>query len=168
MTRHVEFGIDIRRKLTGADLYVRIFQICSLLPLPYIFIASAHPPVLSTRNLFSVLFDTGMSTIPRAEAYMLSYLYRQTSSEVAVYFVMLVAALALGVIAGRVLRGNPDASIRFHKIVAALIAVDLVIRIIPIKANITFGILPAAIGIAVRAACLYLVLRDLKEERKSR
>lgn len=168
MTRHVEFGIDIRRKLTGADLYVRIFQICSLLPLPYIFIASAHPPVLSTRNLFSVLFDTGMSTIPRAEAYMLSYLYRQTSSEVAVYFVMLVAALALGVIAGRVLRGNPDASIRFHKIVAALISADLVIRIIPIKANITFGILFAAIGIAVRAVCLYLVLRDLKEESKNR
>ena len=56
----VEFGIDIRRKLTGADLYVGIFQIFSLLPLPYMFLARVHPPVYSTRNLFSVLFDTGI------------------------------------------------------------------------------------------------------------
>ena len=158
----VEFGIDIRRKLTGADLYVRIFQICSLLPLPYIFLARPHPPVLGTRNLLSALFDMGICGLPRIEAFALSYLYRQTLSEVAVYFIMLALALALGIIAGRLLRGNPEASIRFHKIAAVLIAIDLVVRIIPVKANIAFGIPLAIAGFAVRAVCLYMVIQDLK------
>ena len=43
-----------------------------------------------------------------------------------------------------------------------LIALDLVIRVIPVKANIAFGIPLAVIGLAVRAICLYLVIRDLK------
>ena len=122
MKPRVEFGIEIRRKLTGADLYVRVFQICSLLPLPYMFVATAHPAILSTRNLFSILFDTGISALPRIEAFALSGLYRMTSSEVAVYFVILAAALALGVTAGHVLRGDPERSIRFHKAIAALLA----------------------------------------------
>lgn len=158
----VEFGIDIRRKLTGADLYVGIFQIFSLLPLPYMFLARVHPPVYSTRNLFSVLFDTGICALPRLEAYALSCLYRMTSSEVAVYFVILAIALALGSISGRVLRGNPEASIRFHKAAAVFITLDLAIRIIPVRANIAFGIPAAAFGLAVRAVCLYFVIRDMK------
>ena len=162
MKKYVEFGIDIRRKLTGADLYVRIFQICSLLPLPYIFLARPHPPILRTRNLLSVLFDTGISALPRLEAYALSYLYRLTSSEVAVYFVILAFALALGFISSRVLRGDPEVSIRFHKAIAVLIALDLAIRIIPVRANIAFGIIPAVLGFVIRAVCLYLVIRDLK------
>ena len=162
MMSRVEFGIDIRRKLTGADLYVRIFQICSLLPLPYMFLATAHPAILGTRNLFSVLFDTGISSLPRLEAYVLSCLYRLTLSEVAVYFFVLAIALALGFISSRVLRGNPEASIRFHKAAEVFITLDLAIRIIPVKANIAFGIPTAAFGIVIRAACLYLVIRDLK------
>ncbi|MBQ6438545.1 MAG: hypothetical protein IJJ06_12790 [Mogibacterium sp.] len=158
----VEFGIDIRRKLTGADLYVRILQICSLLPLPYIFLARSHPPVLGTRNLLSALFDTGICVLPRIEAYALSFLYRQTLSEVAVYFVILAIALALGIVASRLLRGNPEASVRFHKAIAVLIVLDLVIRIIPVRANIAFGIPAALTGLVIRAACLYLVIRDLK------
>ncbi|MBE6018999.1 MAG: hypothetical protein E7230_01475 [Clostridiales bacterium] len=164
MKPRVEFGIDIRRKLTGADLYVRVFQICSLLPLPYMFVATAHPAILSTRNLFSILFDTGISALPRIEAFALSGLYRMTSSEVAVYFVILAAALALGVTAGHVLRGDPERSIRFHKAIAALLALDLVIRVIPVRASIAFGIPAAVCGFAVRAVCLYLVIKDLRTE----
>ena len=162
MKKYVEFGIDIRRKLTGADLYVRIFQICSLLPLPYIFLARPHPPILRTRDLLSVLFDTGFSALPRIEAYALSYLYRLTSGEVVVYFVILAIALVLGFISARVLRGDPEASVRFHKVIAVMIVVDLVIRVIPVKANIAFGIIPAVLGFIIRAVCLYLVIRDLK------
>lgn len=168
MMRGVEFGIDIRRKLTGADLYVRIFQICTLLPLPYVFVATAHPAILSTRNLLSMLFDTGMSSLPRLEAYALSFLYRMTSSEVAVYFVVLAIALTLGFISSRVLRGNPEASIRFHKAAEVFITLDLAIRIIPVKANIAFGIPAAVIGLAVRAVCLYMVIRDLKAADKNK
>ena len=162
MRSGVEFGIDIRRKLTGADLYVRVFQICSLLPLPYIFVATAHPAIFSTRNLFSVLFDAGIASLPRMEALALSGIYRLTSSEVAVYFIVLAIALSLGFISSRVLRGDPEASVRFHKAAEVFIALDLAIRIIPVKANIAFGIPAAVIGFAVRAACLYLVIRDLK------
>lgn len=162
MRHRIEFGIDIRRKLTGADLYVRIFQICSLLPLPYIFVATAHPAILGTKNVLSMLFDLGLCMIPRAEAFGLSYLYRLTYSEVAVYFVMPIAALALGIAAERCLRGDRTTSVNFHKAVAVLICLDLVIRIVPVRANLAFGIPAAIAGFAVRAICLYLVIRDLK------
>jgi hypothetical protein len=166
MRDHIEFGIDIRRKLSGADLYMRIFQIGSLLPLPYIFVATAHPAILGTRNLLSVLFDLGICLVPRAEAFGLSFLYRLTSSEVAVYFVLPVIALALGIVADRMLRGDPAASVRFHKTIAALITLDLAIRIIPVRANFSFGIPYAVAGLAVRAACLYMIIRDLKAVKK--
>lgn len=162
MTDRIEFGINKRRKLTGADLYVRIFQICSLLPLPYIFVATAHPAILGTGNPLSILFDLGMCMIPRAEAFGLSYIYRITYSETAVYFVLPVLALVLGVIADRMLRGDLKASENFHKTLAVLICLDLVIRIVPVRANLAFGIPAAIAGFAVRAACLYLVIRDLK------
>ena len=164
MTDRIEFGINKRRKLTGADLYVRIFQICSLLPLPYIFVATAHPAILGTRNPLSILFDLGMSMIPRAEAFGMSYIYRITYSETAVYFVLPVLALVLGVIADRMLRGDLKASVNFHKTLAVLICLDLVIRIVPVRANLAFGIPAAIAGFAVRAACLYLVICDLKAE----
>lgn len=164
MTDRIEIGINKRRKLTGADLYVRIFQICSLLPLPYIFVATAHSAILGTRNPLSILFDLGMCMIPRAEAFGLSYIYRITYSETAVYFVLPVLALVLGVIADRMLRGDLKASVNFHKTLAVLICLDLVIRIVPVRANLAFGIPAAIAGFAVRAACLYLVICDLKAE----
>jgi hypothetical protein len=162
MMSRVRFGIDVRRQLTGADLYVRIFQICALLPLPYIFLAGVHPPVLSTRSPFAMLFDVGICALPRVETLALSYIYRATLSEVAVYFVILVIATALGFAAAKVLRGNPEASIKFHKLVASLLILDLAIRIIPVRANYAFGIPAAAAGLVIRAVCLYLVIRDLK------
>ena len=162
MKSRVRFGIDIRRQLTGADLYVRIFQISALLPLPYIFFAAFHPALLSTRNLFSALFDIGMCALPRVEAFALSYLYRATIREVAVYFAMLVPAIALGFAAVNVVRGNPQLSVRMHKLFAALIACDLVIRLIPIRANLAFGWPAAIIGFAVRAVCLWLIIQDLR------
>lgn len=167
MKQRVRFGIDIRRQLTGADLYVRIFQICALLPLPYMFFAMVHPAIYSTRNLLSVLFDIGICSLPRAEALAMSCLYRATLSEEAVYFVILAIAIVLGVAADRVLRGNPELSIRMHKLFAVLICLDLAIRIVPVRANFIFGIPAAAAGIVIRAFCLYLIVRDLKAVEKT-
>jgi len=166
MKQRVRFGIDIRRQLTGADLYVRIFQICALLPLPYIFLSAVHPAVLSTRNLFSALFDLGMCSIPRTEAFAMAVLYRETLSEEAVYFIITGLAIVLGFAADRVIRGNPALSIRLHKAFAALICLDLAIRIIPVRANIIFGMPAEAAGFAVRALCLFLIVRDLKAHEK--
>ena len=162
MKSRVKFGIDIRRQLTGADLYVRIFQLCALLPLPYIFLAWTHPAILETRNPVAAMFDIGICTLPRVEAYALSFLYRGTLSEVAVYFVILIPAVALGFAAAGVLRGNPELSLRMHKAFAVLIALDLVIRLMPVKANLTFGLPAAAAGFVIRAVCLWLIVSDLR------
>ena len=162
MKSRVKFGIDIRKQLTGADLYVRIFQICALLPLPYLYIAMIDRGIGSSRNLLSVLFDIGMSSLPRVEAYALSFLYRMTLSEEKVFFVILIIAIALGFAADRVLRGNPELSVRMHKAFEVMICMDLAIRIVPVRANYAFGIPAAVAGFVIRAFCLYLLIRDMK------
>ena len=162
MKSRVKFGIDIRKQLTGADLYVRIFQICALLPLPYLYIAMIDRGIGNSRNLLSVLFDIGMSSLPRVEAYALSFLYRMTLSEEKVFFVILIIAIALGFAADRVLRGNPELSVRMHKAFEVMICMDLAIRIVPVRANYAFGIPAAVAGFAIRAFCLYLLIRDMK------
>ena len=162
MKSRVKFGIDIRKQLTGADLYVRIFQICALLPLPYLYIAMIDRGIGSSRNLLSVLFDIGMSSLPRVEAYALSFLYRMTLSEEKVFFVILIIAIALGFAADRVLRGEPDLSVRMHKAFEVMICMDLAIRIVPVRANYAFSIPAAVAGFAIRAFCLYLLIRDMK------
>ena len=164
MKSRVKFGIDIRKQLTGADIYVRIFQICALLPLPYLYIAMIDRGIGSSRNLLSVLFDIGMSSIPRIETLALSYMYRITLSEEKVFFFILIIAIALGFAADRVLRGNPALSVRMHKLFIALIACDLIIRLIPVKANLAFGLSGAVIGFILRAGCLYLLILDLKAD----
>ena len=168
MKKRIGFGIDVRRQFTGADLYVRIFQICSLLPLPYLYISMIHPAIYSTRNILSVIFDIGMSALPRAEAYALSFLYHETISEVKVFFIILIIAIALGFAADRALRGNPDLSVRLHKLLEVLIGLDLAIRIVPVRANYAFGIPAAIIGWAIRALCLALLIKDMKAHDKQK
>ena len=159
---HLNYGLDVRRGLSGAALYVKIFQLISILPLPYIFIATVYMGITGSTNVFSVLFDIGMAASPRAEVMLLSYIYRITGSECLVYFALPVIALILGLIADRVLTGDVRRSLAVHKIAAVLIAADLILRLIPIHANIAFG-LPAAIsGFLIRAACLFLVIRDIR------
>ena len=164
--KKIRFGIDLRRVLTGADLYVLIFQISSLLAVPYMIAASGHAAVMGTKNVLSLLFDTGMCAVPKAEALLLSLVYRLTASEIAVYFVMLAIALALGITAGKVLRGDPALAVKMHKTAAALICIDLVIRMIPLGFNVTFGIPTAATGFVIRAVCLVLLIADLRADKK--
>ena len=167
MKRQVRFGTDFRRAITGGDLYVLIFQITALLPLPYILAASAYPAILGTRNPLSVLFDIGISAIPRAEAFALSSLYRTTSNEMVVFFVLPVIALILGKAAENLFQGAPGRALLARRIMMALIACDLVIRLIPVKANRARGIPAAIAGFAVRAACLWLVWMDIRACRKA-
>ena len=60
----VRFGIDIRRALTGADLYVKTMQAATLLVLPYVFLATSYWVVLQKQTVWSVLFDIGISILP--------------------------------------------------------------------------------------------------------
>ena len=168
MKKRVRFGIDVRGQYTGADLYVHIFQICSLLPLPYLYISMVHPAIYSTRNIASALFDIGMSALPRAEAFALSFLYHETISEEKVFFIILIIAIALGFAADRALRGYPELSMRLHKLFEVLIGLDLAIRIVPVRANYAFGIPAAIIGWAIRALCLALLIKDMKAYQKQK
>ena len=163
----VKFGIDLRRALTGADVYVRIFQVSAVLPSVFIAAAAAYPPLLLTRNFFSVLFDLGMSMLPRALTLALSTIYRTTGSEIYVYFIPLVIALALGVFADRVLRGSPRKAVLVHKVFIALIAVDLVLRLVPVRYNLVFGWPAAIVGFLVRAGCFAFLVLDLRADRKT-
>lgn len=158
----VTWGTDDRKALTGAGLYVAVFQVSSLLPLPYLFAVLGYPAVITSRNVLSFLFDVGMVSLPRVEALALSYAYTAFSSELTVYFALLVVALVLGLVLGRLLRGDCETGIRLRRALVVLIACDLVIRLLPFGFNLAFGLPTAIIGWLCRAACLAFLVMDLR------
>lgn len=164
--RFLKFGMDERRALSGAELYVRIFQVTALMPVLYIFIATGHMSIMSTRNVLSILFDIGMSALPRVETLGISWVYRMTRSECIVVFIPLAIAIALGAMGAKWFKGNAELSRRVHKVLAVLIACDLVLRVVPVAASLAFG-LPAQIaGFAIRAVCLFLIVMDMRADKK--
>lgn len=158
----VTWGLNGRNTVTGAHLYVYAFQVAALLPLPYIFAIVGYPAVITSKNVLSYLFDVGMMAVPRVEALALSYLYSATSSEVAVFFALLIPALVLGLVLGRLLRDGDEKALRLRKALVVLIACDLVLRLLPFGFNLAFGLPAAAIGWICRAACLACVAMDIK------
>ncbi len=161
----MKFGFDGRRRLTGTDLAVRIFQIASLLPVFYFFAVAGYPAILTQRGFFSGLFRLGFSILPRLESLAISAAYRFSSSEMVVCFGMLAVALAVGVIMKRRFRLSGPASRPMRLFCAAFIAVDLVLRLLPLHFNRAFGTPAAIAGFAVQAVCLALVLLDLRAAR---
>jgi hypothetical protein len=161
----MKFGVGLRRKLTGAELSVRVMQAASLLPCLYVLSASGYRGIFAQPGVFSSLFDLGVSLLPRWEALGLSTLYRLTSSELAFYFVMLALALIWGLVS-RPLLGERH-GVAGRKLYAALIAADLLVRLIPLPFNLTFGRPMAAVGFAVRLVCLVLVVLDLLAHRRA-
>ena len=162
----MKFGVDLRGKLTGAEIAVRVYQIAALLPLGYMLLASGYPYLLTKNGLFSVLFDLGLASLPRAEALGLSLLYRRSASELAVYFTMLVIALAVGLLANALLKGGAKKARVSRLVYAGLIALDLVFRLVPLP----FASLPVwaqALGFLVRAGYLALILLDLRAAKRA-
>ena len=156
------FGIDIRKKLSGSDLYVKTFQLASILPVVYLFMASGYMAIFSKNTIFSVLFDIGVSVLPRVETMALSYVYHSNDNEVTVVFAMMVIGLILGLLSDKIFRENEKRGIAARKVFIALIALDLVIRLLPMKFNLAFGLPMAVIGFIVRAGFIVLLLMDLK------
>ncbi len=163
----MKFGIGIRKRLSGAELYVIVYQISCVLPALYILIASGYMALFAKKGLFTVLFDLGMASVPRWEALALSLMYRLTSHESAVQLVLLGAALAFGLFAAKLLRGKYAAARNSRIVFACLIAADLVLRLLPFHFNIAFGFIAAAFGFLVRAACLVLIILDLRADKKA-
>ena len=162
----MKFGVNIRGKLTGAELAVRVYQIAALLPLGYMLLASGYPYLLTKNGLFSVLFDLGLASLPRAEALGLSLLYRRSASELAVYFTMLALALTVGLLANALLKGGEKKPRVSRAVWASLIALDLVFRFIPLP----FAELPLyarIVGFALRLGCLALILLDLRAAKRA-
>ena len=162
----IKFGVNLRKNLTGAELAVRIFQISALLPLTYLLLGSGYPRVFTQYGLFSVLFDLGLAALPRLETLGLSLLYRLSGSELTIYFLMLVVALAVGLLANSLLKGSGKRPFAVRAVWAGLIALDLAFRFVPLP----FASLPVwarIFGFAVRLGCLALILLDLRAARRA-
>ena len=160
----IRFGINDRKVISGAGLYLKIFQIISLLPLPYIFLTTLYPAVITGRNIWSVLFDLGLVAIPRAEALLMSFLYKLTLNEIIVYFIPLVIAFVWGLILKKILGGSEKGAILIRKILIIVLFFDLVLRLLPFSFNYSFAWYYVIFGCVVRAACLIFLILDLKRK----
>ena len=167
MKRRVRFGVALRGALSGAELSVRFLQGAVLPPVLFLLLVSAYPPAMLHRGVAAALFELGLSALPRWELLLLSLSYRLSGSEIALTFALLVPALAFGLIAGRLLRSKRSA-VTARKVYAALILADLVLRLLPFRFNLAFGLPFAAAGFLLRAGCLVLILLDLRAERRAR
>ena len=156
----MKFGIDIRGKLTGADLAVRITQIMAALPMLYLVILSGMLSLLTRETPVTYLFSLGVCAVPRALALALSALYRHTGGEVLFSMLLVASALVYGVVMNRLLHSERGRTVRI--VLAALIALDLIVRLIPLGFTKAFGLPCEIIAFALRAASLVLVILDLK------
>ena len=160
----MKFGLNLRKVLTGAEVSIRIQQICSILPVLYLFAAASFPVVLTRRGVSSVLFDLGFSCLPRTEALAISLLYRVSRSEVLVNFLLLGFALVLGLVAGALLHGKTAGAAR--RFLVVWIAADLLLRLRPLGFNRAFGLPAAILGFVVQALCLALCILDLRAAKE--
>lgn len=161
----MKFGIDIRGKLTGADLAVRITQIAAALPMLYLVILSGMLSLLTRETPITVLFSLGVCAVPRAVALGLSALYRHTGGEVLFSMLLVAAALFCGVVMNRLLHSERGRTVRI--VLAAWIAVDLIVRLLPLGFTKAFGLPCEILAFALRAASLVLVLLDLRADQKA-
>ena len=159
---NIRFGLDNKKGLTGADLYLKIFQVSSLLAAGFILLTAVYPPAMTSRNLFTALFSLGLLSLPKWEAILLSYLYRITASEIAVYFVMLITALAAGLLLKRQFQADKKAAKTIRVVLATLIGADLLFRLIPAGNMMVFGMTANISGFIIRLFCLILLIKDLK------
>lgn len=160
----IRFGVNDRKVTSGAALYLKIFQISSLMPLPYIFLITVYPAVVSGSNIWSVLFDLGLVLLPRAELLLMSFIYRVTLNEVLIYFIPLVLAFVWGLILKKIFNGTEKGAVLIRKILIIAIFCDLVLRLLPFSFNYSYPWYFVVIGCLVRAACLIFLILDLKRK----
>ena len=160
----MRFGYDEKLRVTGAGLYSRVMTLIPLLPAIYIFTVSGYPGVIAKKGLLAFLCNVGFAALPRYETAFLSWLYRATSSEAVVDLVMLALAVAFGVVSMKLLRGKRHAAVRI--VFLAVIAADLIYRLVPTTDSLAFGPVPEALGFAIRLGCGVLIALDLIAEKK--
>ena len=161
----MKFGIDIRGRLTGADLAVRIVQIAAALPMLYLVILSGWLSLLTQDTPITYLFSLGLCAVPRAVALGLSALSRHTGGEVLCSMLLVAAALFYGVVLNRLLLSERGRTTRV--VLAVLIGIDLILRLLPLGFTRAFGLPCEIIAFAFRAVSLILVLLDLRADKKA-
>ena len=161
----MKFGIDVRGRLTGADLAVRIVQIAAALPMLYFVILSGWLALLTQDTPLTYLFSLGVCSVPRAVALGLSALYRQTGGEALFSMLLVAAALFYGVVMNRLLHSERGRTTRV--VLAILIAIDLILRLLPLGFTKAFGLPCEILAFALRSASLILVLLDLRAGKKA-
>ncbi len=161
----MRFGLYHRHAYTGSEICVIVQQIAALLIAPFMLFSSGYTGLFTSHGFLAWLFDAGISILPRSEALALSLAYRRTESELFVFFTVLALALAWGLVSGRLLHGKKSGVVT-RVVLAVLLSADLLLRLLPLSFNGTFGIPAAMLGFAVRLACLVLVLLDLRAYRR--
>ena len=160
----MSFGFD-RKKLTGATLALRILELSSaLLPL-YAMAAVGYPRLLTVESVFSFLCRLGASPVPHVWQWGLGWLYKLTAKELLVCFALLVPALLIGLGADNLLRARAETARRARIGLAAFLALEIVLHLLPLRINSVFGAAENLIAAAVLALCLALTLLDLRAEK---
>ena len=162
----MKFGVSTGRKLSGAGVYTLVFQAVSLLPLPYMLVASGYMGLVAKRGPLTFLFDAGLAALPRWLALGLSYLYGKTAHELIVYFALPVLALVFGVVMKKLLQGSGKTAKTVRSALCASIAADLILRIFTPQFRTLFGWPAAIVGFVVRVVMLALLTGDLIAEKK--
>ncbi|MBQ7715197.1 MAG: hypothetical protein IJT70_04930 [Clostridia bacterium] len=142
-------------------IYLILFQFISLLPLPFIMLSTSSHSIYDGKGILGVLCSLGISSLPRAEALGISYVYRLVLSELAVYFLLLIIAVIFGFVMKKLISSSDRCARITLTIVACLIFTDILIRFLPVRFNTLFGPVYWAVSILIRAAFLILVLTDL-------
>ena len=158
-------NLKTKRSFSGAAAYVVTLQASFLATVPFILVASDTSSVISKHGVLQFLFEAGICSLPRAIALALSSLYRATSGEI--WFCLALAAFALvfGLLRSRIFppEGKSPA---VRCVFAALVAADLVVRLLPFSFNRVFGAAPSVVGSVVRLAALGALVYDIIKIKK--
>ena len=160
----MSFGFD-RKKLTGATLALRILELSSMLLPLYVMAAVGYPRLLTVESVFSFLCRLGASLIPRVWLLGLGWLYKLTAKELLVCFALLIPALLIGIGTDNLLRARAETARRARIGLAAFLALEIVLHLLPLRLNGVFGTRANLIAAAVLALCLALTRLDLRAEK---
>ena len=163
----MSFGFD-RKKLTGATLALRSLELSSMLLPLYVMAAVGYPRLLTVESVFSFLCRLGASLIPRVWLLGLGWLYKLTAKELLVCFALLIPALLIGIGTDNLLRARAETARRARIGLAAFLALEIVLHLLPLRLNGVFGTSANLIAAAVLALCLALTLLDLRAEKNKR
>ena len=161
----MKFSSSERKRLTGATLSLRVLEFSAILMPLYVLGVAGYPGLLTQNGLFSFLFRLGAMLRPRVWLLGLGWLYKLTSSEVLLCFAVLIPALFAALAADTLMRRTLPTARRARIGFAAYLALELVLRLLPLQVNRAFGAAATVAAGIVLAICLLLTLLDLLADR---